>query len=55
MGRVIGLGARPEHVREPQEGQQSFRPAKVAFAAIGIAFAAAASGWLVWKACRRCL
>jgi hypothetical protein len=55
MGRVIGLGARPEHVREPQEQQPRFRPAKVAFAAVGIAVAAAATGWLVWKACRRCL
>jgi 2-polyprenyl-6-methoxyphenol hydroxylase-like FAD-dependent oxidoreductase len=53
MGRVIGLGALPEHVREPQE--QRFRPARTAFAAIGIAVTAAASGWLLWKACRRCI
>jgi 2-polyprenyl-6-methoxyphenol hydroxylase-like FAD-dependent oxidoreductase len=55
VGRVIGIGARPEHVREPREKETNFRPAKVAFAAIGIAVAAAASGWLAWKACRRCL
>jgi 2-polyprenyl-6-methoxyphenol hydroxylase-like FAD-dependent oxidoreductase len=53
VGRVIGLGARPEHVREPRQGR--LRPATVAFAAVGMAVTAAASGWLIWKACRRCL
>ena len=54
VGYAVGIGARPEHVRE----EASCRPGRLrmptaVFAGIGIAATAAAFSWAVWKAWTR--
>jgi 2-polyprenyl-6-methoxyphenol hydroxylase-like FAD-dependent oxidoreductase len=53
MGYAVGIGARPEHVREKAWARpRRLRLATAVFAGIGIAAVAAAFGWATWKACR---
>jgi 2-polyprenyl-6-methoxyphenol hydroxylase-like FAD-dependent oxidoreductase len=51
LGRAVGLGARPEHVRDrAQPGQRSAaRLARFAFTGVGVAAGAALCGWAAWK------
>jgi hypothetical protein len=54
MGYAVGIGMRPEHVREEAwEKPRCPRLATAVFAGIGIATVAAAFSWAAWKACRR--
>jgi 2-polyprenyl-6-methoxyphenol hydroxylase-like FAD-dependent oxidoreductase len=54
LGRAVGVGARPEHVRnEPQAKARRFRVATVIFAAIGITCTAVAFSWAAWSAWNR--
>jgi 2-polyprenyl-6-methoxyphenol hydroxylase-like FAD-dependent oxidoreductase len=54
VGYAVGIGVRPEHVREEASVRpRGSRMAKTVFAALGIAAAAATVGWAVWKACNR--
>jgi uncharacterized membrane protein len=54
LGYAVGIGVRPEHVREETPaGPRRFRAAKTVFAALGIAAAAAALTWVAWKALNR--
>jgi 2-polyprenyl-6-methoxyphenol hydroxylase-like FAD-dependent oxidoreductase len=51
LGYAVGIGVRPEHVREPASEQpRCSRTAKTVFVALGIAATAAALGWAAWKA-----
>lgn len=50
LGYMVGVGARPEHVREPvaaKERQTSL--ARVACAGVGIAAGVGVCGWAMWK------
>ena len=50
LGYAVGVGARPEHVRERiRPNQRSAFLVKVACAGIGIAAGAAVCGWAAWK------
>lgn len=53
LGRAVGMGARPEHIREAREGQRCSRVAVAAFAALGMTAAVAAAGWAAWRCYRR--
>ena len=54
LGYAVGIGMRPEQVREKAWGRpRRPRLAAAAIAGIGIAALAAAFGWAAWKACRR--
>jgi 2-polyprenyl-6-methoxyphenol hydroxylase-like FAD-dependent oxidoreductase len=55
IGYTVGIGVRPEHVRdEASASRRCPRLAKAVFAGIGIAaVAAAAFSWATWKAYRR--
>src|SRR5215469_5207032 len=52
LGYAVGVGARPEHVRENPRTPRSARARVSGFvrAAIGIVAAAAVCGWAAWKA-----
>jgi 2-polyprenyl-6-methoxyphenol hydroxylase-like FAD-dependent oxidoreductase len=51
VGYAVGMGVRPEHVRERQSAHSWRKLAAVtAFAALGIAASTAAFGWVTWKA-----
>ena len=52
LGYGVGIGARPEHVRETPEPRPS-RLVTAFCAGIGIAGTAAALGWALWKTCSR--
>ena len=50
VGYAVGIGVRPEHVREePTARPARSRMSKIVFAGLGIAIAAAALGWAVKK------
>lgn len=50
LGYMVGIGARPEHVRERQQAKQrSSWLTKFVYAGIGIAASAAVCGWATWK------
>lgn len=50
LGYAVGIGARPEHVRElPRVNQRNSCLAKFVYAGVGIAASAAACGWATWK------
>jgi 2-polyprenyl-6-methoxyphenol hydroxylase-like FAD-dependent oxidoreductase len=54
VGYAVGIGVRPEHVRdEPSARSGSTRLAKVVFAGLGIAAAAAAVSWVAWRSWNR--
>jgi 2-polyprenyl-6-methoxyphenol hydroxylase-like FAD-dependent oxidoreductase len=54
IGYAVGVGLRPEHVREKAGARPACpRLATAVLAGIGIAAMAAAFSWGVWKACRR--
>jgi 2-polyprenyl-6-methoxyphenol hydroxylase-like FAD-dependent oxidoreductase len=54
MGYAVGIGMRPEHVREKAWARPRCpRLARAIFAGIGIAAVTAAFSWAAWKACRR--
>jgi 2-polyprenyl-6-methoxyphenol hydroxylase-like FAD-dependent oxidoreductase len=54
LGYAVGIGMRPEHVREQAWARPRCpRLATAIFAGIGIAAVAAAFSWAAWKACRR--
>jgi 2-polyprenyl-6-methoxyphenol hydroxylase-like FAD-dependent oxidoreductase len=54
LGYAVGVGVRPEHVREKASARTGFpRLATAVFAGIGIAAMAAAFSWAAWKAGRR--
>jgi 2-polyprenyl-6-methoxyphenol hydroxylase-like FAD-dependent oxidoreductase len=54
VGYAVGIGVRPEHVRdEVSEGPRRRRTALTIFAALGIAATAAAVTWTAWKAWNR--
>jgi 2-polyprenyl-6-methoxyphenol hydroxylase-like FAD-dependent oxidoreductase len=53
LGRAVGVGARPEHVRDEAETQPRFRAATAIFATIGIAGTAAAFSWAAIRAWNR--
>ena len=54
LGYAVGIGMRPEHVRERAWARpRRSRLATAAFAGIGIAALATVLGWAAWKACRR--
>ena len=54
VGYAVGIGVRPEHVREQAPVRpRCSRVAKTVFVALGIAAAAAALGWATWRACNR--
>jgi len=54
VGYAVGIGVRPEHVREGVPlGPRHLRTANTIFAALGIAVTAAALGWMAWKAWNR--
>jgi 2-polyprenyl-6-methoxyphenol hydroxylase-like FAD-dependent oxidoreductase len=54
IGYAVGIGMRPEHVREKiRTRPRRPRLATAIFAGIGIASVAAACSWAAWKACRR--
>jgi 2-polyprenyl-6-methoxyphenol hydroxylase-like FAD-dependent oxidoreductase len=51
VGYAVGIGVRPEHVREEASvGPRRSRAAKTVFAALGIAATAALLTWVTWKA-----
>ena len=52
LGRAVGIGLRPEHVREKVPPRPRCpRLAKGLLAGLGIAVLGAAFGWTTWKAC----
>jgi len=54
VGYAVGIGARPEHVREEAScGPRHLRIPSPVFVAIGIAASAAAFSWAAWKAWNR--
>jgi 2-polyprenyl-6-methoxyphenol hydroxylase-like FAD-dependent oxidoreductase len=54
IGYAVGIGMRPEHVRERARAiPRRPRLSKVRIAGIGIVAVAAAFSWVAWKACRR--
>jgi 2-polyprenyl-6-methoxyphenol hydroxylase-like FAD-dependent oxidoreductase len=54
IGYAVGIGMRPEHMREKAEARPRCpRLTTAIFAGIGIVAVAAAFGWAAWKACRR--
>jgi 2-polyprenyl-6-methoxyphenol hydroxylase-like FAD-dependent oxidoreductase len=53
LGYAVGVGARPEHVRERARKERSPSLAGLACAAVGIAAGVAICGWATWKLCRR--
>jgi hypothetical protein len=54
VGYAVGIGVRPEHVREEAPvGPRRFCTAKAIFAALGIGAAAAALTWAAWKVLNR--
>jgi 2-polyprenyl-6-methoxyphenol hydroxylase-like FAD-dependent oxidoreductase len=54
LGRAVGIGARPEHVREKMEARpRQSRIGSMLLAGIGVVAAAAAVSWVAWKACNR--
>jgi 2-polyprenyl-6-methoxyphenol hydroxylase-like FAD-dependent oxidoreductase len=53
VGYAVGIGMRPEHVREQSARTVCSRRSKAVFAGLGIAAAAAALSWAAWKACNR--
>ena len=54
LGYAVGVGARPEHVREEGRARpRRFRVATAVFAGIGIAAGAVAFSWAAWKARNR--
>jgi 2-polyprenyl-6-methoxyphenol hydroxylase-like FAD-dependent oxidoreductase len=54
LGYAVGVGARPEHVREKvAAGPRPLRLSTAILAGIGIAATAAACGWAAWKAWNR--
>lgn len=53
LGYAVGMGAQPEHVREPVEQQPRLKPSTAVLAACGIAATGAALGWLAWRAFSR--
>jgi hypothetical protein len=54
VGYAVGIGARPEHVREETTcGPRHLRIPSPVFAAIGIAASAVAFSWAAWKAWNR--
>jgi 2-polyprenyl-6-methoxyphenol hydroxylase-like FAD-dependent oxidoreductase len=54
VGYAVGIGMRPEHLREKASARPRCpRLAMTVLAGIGIAAVAATFGWAVWKACRR--
>ena len=54
VGYAVGIGLRPEHVREEARPRPwRNRAATAAFAALGIAAGAAAIGWAAWRAWNR--
>jgi hypothetical protein len=51
VGYAVGIGVRPEHVRnERAAGSVRLRLSTVIFAGLGIASVAVALGWTIWKA-----
>ena len=51
VGHAVGIGVRPEHVREQALEQPRYsRTTKTVFAAVGIAATAVTLGWAAWKA-----
>lgn len=54
LGYAVGVGARPEHVREPvRPKERGMSLAKMACTAAGIAAGAAVCGWATWKVWNR--
>ena len=54
LGYGVGIGARPEHVREkPESNRPPSRLITAVCAGIGIASTAIALGWALWKSCNR--
>lgn len=53
LGRAVGIGARPEHVAATVKTRPPSRVGKVLLVGIGVAAAAAAIAWPLWKACNR--
>lgn len=54
LGYAVGVGARPEHVREPLPAHHpAANRTKILCAAAGIAAGAAVCGWATWKLCSR--
>ena len=54
VGYAVGIGARPEHVREEARGRpRHLRMPTAVFAGIGIAASAVAFSWAAWKAWNR--
>ena len=55
LGYAVGIGARPEHVREKVTSGKKQRSCAAAtvFAGIGMAATIAAFGWAAWKACNK--
>jgi 2-polyprenyl-6-methoxyphenol hydroxylase-like FAD-dependent oxidoreductase len=53
LGYGVGMGARPEHVRTQQEEGRRMPALPAVLAAVGIAAAGVAVGWMAWRACRR--
>ena len=54
VGYAVGIGVRPEHVRnEPSKRSAGSRMSRVAFAGLGLVAAGAALSWLAWKALSR--
>lgn len=54
LGYAVGVGVRPEHVREEAPaGPRRLRVPNAVFAGIGLLAATAACGWAVWKAWNR--
>jgi 2-polyprenyl-6-methoxyphenol hydroxylase-like FAD-dependent oxidoreductase len=54
VGYAVGIGARPEHVREEARRRpRRLRIPSPVFAAIGIAASAVAFSWAAWKAWNR--
>jgi hypothetical protein len=54
LGYVVGMGARPEHVRsDAREAPRRARLPRILTVGIGVAAAAAVTGWAAWKVCSR--
>ena len=54
VGYAVGIGVRPEHVRdEPPARPARSRLPRAVFAGLGIAAATAALGWVAWRAWNR--
>jgi 2-polyprenyl-6-methoxyphenol hydroxylase-like FAD-dependent oxidoreductase len=53
LGYAVGVGARPEHVRDRREKeQQGGSVGRIVCAGLGIAAGVAVCGWAAWKVCR---